>query len=81
MWQACGRREMQARNLVDKHEGQRTLGIPGRRREGNVRIDLKNKCDGTARIGFIWLRTETSGRLFSLDNNDLVSTKCEEFLY
>jgi hypothetical protein len=38
------------RNLVKKPEGKSPLDIlvPGRRGEVNVKINLKNKCDGKA---------------------------------
>jgi hypothetical protein len=48
-------------NSVKNPEGKSPLEIPGRRREVNMKIELKSKCDGTAWTGFIWLRTGGHG--------------------
>ena len=42
----------------------RTLGKPKRRREDNIKMDLR-KRDGGAWIELIWLRTGTIGGLLS----------------
>jgi hypothetical protein len=49
------------RLLVGKPEGKRPLGRPRRRRESNIKIDLREH-DGVVWTGFIWLRIGTNGR-------------------
>jgi hypothetical protein len=48
---------------VRKREGKRTLGIPRRRWEDNIKMELKKKYDEWAWTGLIWLRTGTSDGL------------------
>jgi hypothetical protein len=47
---------------MGKPEGRRQLGIPGRRWEDNIKIDLREVGWG-AWTGSIWLRIETDGGL------------------
>jgi hypothetical protein len=47
--------------LVGKPEGERPLGIPRRRWEDGVRMNLREI--GLGWIGFDWLRTGTGGGL------------------
>jgi hypothetical protein len=49
------------RILVVKPEGERPLGRPRRRWEGNIKMDLR--WDGVVWNGLIWLRIGTSGGL------------------
>jgi hypothetical protein len=50
--------------LVGKPESKRPLGIPRRRWEGGIRMDLgENGLGGGVWIGFDWLRTGTGGGL------------------
>jgi hypothetical protein len=50
--------------LVGKPEGKRPLGIPRRRWEDGIRMDLSEIGLGGGWIGFDWLRTGTGGGLF-----------------
>jgi hypothetical protein len=45
--------------LVGKPEGKRPLGKPRRRREDNIKVDLKEICGVWS--GLIWLRIGTRG--------------------
>jgi hypothetical protein len=49
--------------LVGKTEGKRPLGIPRRRWEDGIRMDLREIGLGGVWIGFDWLRTGTGGGL------------------
>lgn len=57
-------------NLMKKPEGKSPLEITVCRQEVNMKIDLKNKCDGKAWTVFIWLRTGASGGLFGHGNKN-----------
>jgi len=48
--------------MVGKPEGRRPLGRPGRRCEGNIKMDLQ-KVVWRAWNGLIWLRVGTGGGL------------------
>jgi hypothetical protein len=48
--------------LVGRPEGRRPLGRPRRRREDNIKMDLREMGLGMW-IGFIWLRIGTGGGL------------------
>jgi hypothetical protein len=50
------------RVLVGKPEGKRPLGIPRRRRENGIRMDLRAIGWGGG-IGFNWLNIGTGGEL------------------
>jgi hypothetical protein len=49
--------------LMGKPEGKRPLGIPRRRWEDGIRMDLREIGLGRVRIEFDWLRTGTGGGL------------------
>jgi hypothetical protein len=49
------------RILVGKPEGKRPLGMPRRRWEDNIKMDLR--YDRVVWTGLIWLRIRTSGGL------------------
>jgi hypothetical protein len=50
--------------LMGKHEGKRPLGMPRRKRDDGIRIDLEGICcGGGVWIGFNWIRIETGGGL------------------
>jgi len=49
--------------LVGKPEGKQPLGRLRYRLEDNIKMDLKEVVWGGARIGLIWLRIGTGGRL------------------
>jgi hypothetical protein len=68
------------RNLVKKPEGKSPLEIPGRRGEVNIKIDLKNRCDGKALTVFIWFRTRASGGLFGHGNRDWLLQNARNFV-
>jgi hypothetical protein len=51
------------RILGAKPEGRRPLGRPRCRWVGNINMNLRERHDGMAWIGLIWLRTGTSGGL------------------
>jgi hypothetical protein len=48
--------------LVGKPEGKIPLGRPRRRWEDNIKMELREREDGVAWTGLIWLRIGTSGR-------------------
>jgi hypothetical protein len=50
------------RLLVAKPEGKRPLGTPRRRRENEIRMDLR-EIVWEVWIGFDWIRIGTGGRL------------------
>jgi hypothetical protein len=62
MWHAWVRRERCTRFLVGKPEGKRPLGIPRRRWEDGIRMDLREIGWGVW-IGFDWLRIGAGGEL------------------
>jgi hypothetical protein len=49
--------------LVGKPKGKRPLGMPRRRWEDGIRMDLREIGFGGVWIGFDWLRTGTGGGL------------------
>jgi hypothetical protein len=51
------------RALVEKPRGQKTLGMPRRRREDKIKIYLQG-WDEVAWTGLIWVRIGTGGRFF-----------------
>jgi len=57
---AYGERRGAYRVLVEKPEGQGTLGIPRRRREDNIKMDLQEVGSGAWNVS-IWLRIGTGG--------------------
>jgi len=67
------------RNLVKKPEGKSPLEIPGRRGEINMKIVLKNKCDGRAWTVFMWLRTGASGGLFGHGSKNWLPQNARNF--
>jgi hypothetical protein len=67
------------RNLVKKPERKSPLEIPGRKREVNMKIDLKNKCDGKPWTILIRLRTGASGGLFGHGNKDWLPHNARNF--
>jgi hypothetical protein len=56
--------------------GTSLLGAPSRRRENNMKANLK----GTELSGFVWLMIGTSGGSFEHGNELTGSLKCEYFL-
>jgi hypothetical protein len=56
-----GERRGAYRSLVGKPEGRRPLGRTRRRREDNIKMDLRDIGWGT---GSIWLRIKTVGGLW-----------------
>jgi len=50
------------RVLVRRHEGKRRLRRPGRRWEGNIKLDLR-EIGIKGATGFSWLKIGSSGRL------------------
>jgi hypothetical protein len=49
------------RVLVEKPEGKRPLGIPSRRWEDNIKMDLQKVGRGVVGTGWSWFRIGTGG--------------------
>jgi hypothetical protein len=62
MWERRGA----YRALVGKSEGRRPLGRPRHRWEDNIKMDLRERLDGGAWTGSIWLRIGTGGELLCI---------------
>jgi hypothetical protein len=60
-----GERRGAYRALVGKREGRRPLGKPRRRREDNIKMDLREVRWG-AQAGLVWLRIGTGGGLLCI---------------
>jgi hypothetical protein len=60
-----GERRRAYKALVGKPEGRRTLGKPRRRRDDNIKVDLREVGWG-AQTGLIWLMIGTGGGLLCI---------------
>jgi hypothetical protein len=50
---------------VRKHDGKRPLGRPGRRRDGNIKMELQ-EMEWSKWIILMWLRIGTGGELLRM---------------
>ena len=65
--------------LVEKPEGKRALGIPRRRGEDNIKIDLQEIGEGV--VDLVWLRIGTIEGSCERGNETSISIKCGVFLH